>query len=184
MADALGCWPALPFLPLLPGDMCQPHEGGPGRMPVASLGAICLRYLHWEGPMDFHGPSGAFGLWTLAHLLPWGGGGGSEGLCTVVNGVGRGPCGVGPPWSLAGECTGLPPIPEGLQPQQFVHFPFSPDGPALWATSPFLGSRVWVGAPSWAEKGGVGQAVSVSALRASSRLSPASTTPRTRGMRP
>ena len=92
LAVAPGCRPALPFLLLLPGDdMCRPHEGGQGRMPVASLGAICPGYLHWEGPMDFHGPSGAFGLGTLTHFLPWGGGAGSEGLCMVVDGAGRGP---------------------------------------------------------------------------------------------
>lgn len=58
---------------------------------MASLGTICPGYLHWEGPMDFHGPSGAFGLGTLTHFLPWGGGTGSEGLCMVVDGAGRGP---------------------------------------------------------------------------------------------
>ena len=73
LAVAPGCRPALPFLPLLPGDdMCQPHEGGQDRMPVASLGAICPGYLHWEGPMDFHRPRGGLWSWDLNPLLALG----------------------------------------------------------------------------------------------------------------
>ena len=44
-----------------------------------------------RGQWTFTGQGGAFGLGTLTHFLPWGGGGGSEGLCMVVDGAGRGP---------------------------------------------------------------------------------------------
>ena len=92
---------------------------------------------------------------------------------------------LGPLWSPAGSALGFRQSWRGCSSSSSLcHFPFSPDGPALWVASHFLGSRVWVGAPSWAEKGGTGQAVSVSSLRASSRPSPTSTTPRTRGTRP
>lgn len=55
---------------------------------------------------------------------------------------------LGPLWSPAGERTGLPPVPEGLQPQQFaLSFSLFSRWTSALGSIPFLGEQGVGGGP-------------------------------------